>query len=234
MLQPRTYPELLGKALTFDADPFVVMVDDDEPWIEGLFMTVLVGILAGGAQVIGGWLLTLSMPPSDAVLEAVLRMWRIAAGSLNPALLLESEATIRNGWDWLGLVTGYGAGWGRLMLLITTPLLLLLQWATYGFVGHGIARLLGGSGALNRTLGAAGLVVAPQVLVLVKIIPFVSLSNLLLIVWSTLIAYRALEVAHELPWRRAIIAAVIPPILFLLIIGGLVSIIATTLIFGSV
>ena len=72
MLQPRTYPELLGKALTFDADPFIVMVDDDEPWIEGLFMTVLIGILAGGAQIIGGWLLTLSMPPSDAVLEAVL------------------------------------------------------------------------------------------------------------------------------------------------------------------
>jgi hypothetical protein len=147
--------------------------------------------------------------------------------------MLETEDTIRNAWGWMGFVTGYGAGWSRLMLLVTTPLLLLLQWALYGLLGHAIARQLGGNGTINQTLGAAGLIAAPQVLVFAKVIPFVSLSNALIVVWSLLVAYRALEVAHELSWRRAIVAAVVPALLYLLLVGAITSVLANFLIFGS-
>lgn len=33
MLQPTSYPRLLGQALTLEPDPFVEMADDDNPWI---------------------------------------------------------------------------------------------------------------------------------------------------------------------------------------------------------
>ena len=233
MLRPRAYPELLGKALMLDADPFAVMVDDDDPWVEGLFMTVLIGLMAGAAQIIGGWLLTLSLPASPAVFEALLRSWRTVAAGLDPAVLAESEATLRSAWGWFGFATGYGGGWGRLLLLVTVPLALVLQWALYGFAGHGVARLLGGKGSLSQTLGAVGLVVAPQIFVFLKIIPFVSISNLLLLTWSVLIAYRALEVAHELPWRRAVVTVLAPPLLLVLIVGAVTGLVASALIFGS-
>jgi hypothetical protein len=230
MLQPATYPELLGKALMLDPDPHLVMVDDDQPWVEGLFMTVIVGVLAGVAQLIGGWLLTASMPPANAVLETLLRA--LGAG-LGPEALVQSEASLRAAWGWFGFVTGYGGGWGRLLLIITTPLLLIIQWALFGAVGHGVARLLGGEGTLNQTLGATGLIVAPQVLLFFKIVPFVAVSGGLLLVWSTLIAYRAVGVAHGLPWDRALLAVLVPPALFALIIGIFYGATAGFLIFGG-
>jgi len=230
MLRPRSYPELLGKALMLDADPHIVMVDDDQPWIEGLFMTVVVGVIAGAAQIIGGGLMTISMPSANAVLEAILR--GVATG-LGPEALVASEETIRAAWNWFGFLTGYGGGWSRLLLLVSVPLLLVIQWALYSFIGHGVARLLGGQGTLNQTLGAAGLIVAPQVLVFFQIIPFVSVSNLLLLTWSMLIAYRAMEIAHVLPWQRAIVTVLAPPVLFVLIVGAIYGLSGAFLIFGG-
>ena len=71
MLQPKKYPEMLGKALVFEAEPFIDMVDDDEPWAEGLFLVVLVGVLVGIAQIVGALLTAASMPQPEALLNCV-------------------------------------------------------------------------------------------------------------------------------------------------------------------
>ena len=76
MLQPRTYPELIGKTLVLEAEPFITMIEDDDPWVEGLFLTLCIGLLVGAAQLIGGLLLTATMPPADAVFEALWRAWQ--------------------------------------------------------------------------------------------------------------------------------------------------------------
>lgn len=218
MLQPRTYPLMLGKALVFEADPFIVMVDDDEPWQEGLFMTVVVGLLIGLAQWIGGLLMTASLPPADAVLALILQTVRLAG--LSPDVAIQVESVIVNGWRWLGFFTGYGSGWAGLWMVIGAPLFLILQWLLFGLIGHVVAKGLGGTGTLNQTLGAVALAVAPQALLLFRVIPFVSVSGVLLFVWSLLIAYRAMEVAHQLPWKRAVWAAVIPALVILVLAGG--------------
>lgn len=219
MLQPRTYPTMLGKALVFEAEPFIVMVDDDEPWQEGLFMTVLVGLLIGLAQWIGGLLMTASLPPSDAVLALILQAFRTAG--FPPEIAAQFEGVISNGWHWFGVFTGYGSGWAGLLMLIGIPLFLVLQWLLFGLIGHMVAKGMGGAGTLNQTLGATALVIAPQALLLFRIIPFVSVSGALLFVWSLLVAYRAMEVAHQLPWRRAVWAAVIPGLVILVLAGGM-------------
>ncbi len=72
MLQPKSYPEMLGKALVFEAEPFMTMVDDDNPWAEGLFMVVLMGVLVGLAQIVGVLLTAAIMPDSEALLTALL------------------------------------------------------------------------------------------------------------------------------------------------------------------
>ncbi len=76
MLQPRSYPELIGKTLVLEAEPFIIMTDDDEPWVEGLFFTLVLGLLAGIAQLIGNLLMTASLPPAAGVTEALVQGWR--------------------------------------------------------------------------------------------------------------------------------------------------------------
>jgi len=119
------------------------------------------------------------------------------------------------------------------LMLLGIPLLLILQWLLFGLVGHMVAKGMGGAGTLNQTLGAVALAIAPQALLLFRVIPFVSVSGALLFVWSLLVAYRAMEVAHQLPWRRAVWAAVIPALVILVLAGGLGAFV-TAMIFRGV
>jgi hypothetical protein len=217
MLRIRSYPELIGKALVLEAEPFEAMVDDDQPWVEGLVFVVTVGLLVALAQIIGGLLLTATLPPAEAMLNAILTGWR----EFNARLFLApntpaSEATLRQFWWLIQVTSGYDSGWARLFALIITPLGLILQWVVVSLLVYGLARAFGGRGTLNQTLGAVALVVAPQVLLLLHAIPFVAVSALLLGVWGLLILYRAVEVAHDLSWERAAMVAVAPYLLLLL------------------
>jgi len=224
MIRPKSYPELLGKALVLEAEPFASMVDDDEPWVEGLFVVLTLGIAVGIAQFVGGLLLTASLPPAPAVLETLINGWQQFAAQMNStADLAVVEANMRQAWYSLSLATGYGAGWASLWSLISVPLTLLIQWLLAGLLVFAAARALGGNGTLNQTLGATALMVAPDALLLLKVIPFVSVSGLLLLVWGTLILYRAAQVTHELSWQRAILAALAP--LLLLVIVALVGLV---------
>lgn len=208
MLQPESYPRLLGQALTLEPAPFVEMVDDDNPWIEGLFFTFLIGVAIGIARLCGGLLLTASLPPADAVLETlVLSLKQGLLVGVNPAA---AEEFVRQVWPWMTALWNYDNGWLSLLFLIATPLALIGQWLLYGLISHGAARALGGSGSLGQTLGAVALSIAPRILLVATLAPFASVSGLLVHVWGVLIAYRGLEVAHDLPPGKAAAAALVP------------------------
>lgn len=234
MLRPRTYPELLGKALFLESEPFATLVDDDQPWVEGLSLVVMLGALVGVARFIGGLLLTASLPPAAVVWETILNGWQqfnsVLSLSNNPAA---AEANLRQLW-WLFTVSnGYGSGWARLLTLLLTPLSLVLLWLVTASVVYLCAHALSGKGSFNQTLGATALMIAPQLLTLLQIVPFVAVSQLLLLTWSVLILYRAVEVAHELPWQRAWLVAVAPVVviaLFLLLGGLAVSVIGALVV----
>jgi hypothetical protein len=99
MLQPRSYPELVGKALVLEAEPFLTMAEDDNPWVEGLFLVTCVGVLLGGAHLIGGLLWTASMPAADAVREALLPSVRQLAAQVGLAGdSLQVENAFRQLW----------------------------------------------------------------------------------------------------------------------------------------
>lgn len=211
MLQPRTYPALVSKALVLDAEPFIILTDDDDPWVEGLFLTICVGFLVGIARTIGQWGATAALPPTEAMLAAFLQGWRqfstSAPDSYNPAFL---EAILREAWSISVFWNGYSGGWLRLLTVVTTPTWLLAQWLLAAVIVYLVARFLGGVGSLNQTLGVTALMVAPQGLRCLEIVPFAAVSQLLLSVWALLIIYRAVEVAHDLPWQRAAIVALAP------------------------
>ncbi|MBX3054173.1 MAG: YIP1 family protein [Caldilineaceae bacterium] len=222
MLQPNTYPRLLGQALTLEPAPFVEMADDDNPWIEGLFFVFVLGLVVAIARLIGGLLLSASLPLPEAVLEAVLTGLDgiVPVASAQQAGL---ETGLRQIWPWATAAAHYGGGWLRLLGLIATPLGYIGQWLIYGLLCHLATRLVGGRGTLGQTLGVVALSSAPRVLLLVTILPFAAVGGLLIHVWGVLIAYRGLEVAHDLSPARAAIAALVP-----LVLGILVALISST------
>ncbi len=233
MLQPRTYPELIGKTLVLEAEPFVIMTEDDNPWVEGLFLTVSLGFVIGVAHLVGGLLMTATLPPAAAVQEAILQGWRQFSQNFGASVdPVATAANLRRFWTLVTTLSGYGGGWFRLFTLITTPFLLVIQWLVSGLLVFITARALGGRGTLNQTLGATALMVAPYALSLLTVIPFVSVNNLLLTTWSLLIVYRAAEVTHELPWQRAIWVA-LTPIGLLVILALLLSLLVSIGIFAG-
>ena len=233
MLQPKIYPELIGRALVLDADPFVTMAEDDNPWVEGLFLTVSLGFLIGVAHWIGSLLLTAALPPADAVLEAILQGWQRFSQNISRADSSTVEASIRQTWTMITAFSGYGGGWFRLFTIVATPFSLLIQWLIAGLIIFAVGRALGGRGTLNQTLGATALMVAPHAFSLLTVIPFVSVSGLLLLVWSLLINYRAAEVVHALPWQRAIWVALAPVAILLLLAFFVSFLIGSGLVIGG-
>lgn len=215
MLQPQNYPRFIGKALLLEPDPFVEMVDDDNPWIEGLFLCACIGVLVAVARLIGSLLLTASLPPSDALLNTILQILR--QGTAGGETLFEIERTLRNGWPLLLAYSGYDSVGFRTLTLATTPLGLIGHWLLFGFVSHLLARAAGGQGTLTQTLGAVALSNAPRLLYLFTLLPFVSVAAVLVHVWGILIAFRGLEVAHELAPGPAALVAVGTYLLLLLV-----------------
>ena len=97
-----------------------------------------------------------------------------------------------------------------------------------------VARAFGGNGRLTQTLGAVALMVAPQIFVLLEVMPFVSVSAVLVSVWAVLIVYRAVEVTHDLSWRKAAGAALATPaLLFLLVMAGVTAFAVLAAIVGG-
>lgn len=229
MIQPKHYPEYVGQSLVLEPAPFVALVDDDNPWVEGLFFTAMVGVLVGIAKLVGGWLLTASLPDPAAVRQ-VLMQGLIGSGFLTQAAdPLAAQASLRQALDLFFTQAGYGSGALGLLVLILVPTSYILQWLYFGVVGHGIARLMGGTGHLSHALGAMSLMAAPRVLLLLAALPFVSVGSGLLLVWSLLIVYRALEISHELSWQRAGIATVLLFAGFLILLLALGALLAGTL-----
>lgn len=224
MLQPEKYPNLIGEALVFEPEPFVVMADDDNPWVEGLFFTIVIGLVVAVAQVVGGVLMTASLPNQAAFLETLLRFVRqMETAGFTPVEISALEDAVRQWWPILTGFSRYGVVWPRLLLLIVLPLWLVVQWLAYGLLSHGVAKGLGGTGTLNQTLGVTALSMAPRIFLLATLIPFASVGAWMLHIWGLLIAYRGLEVAHDLGVRKAMTAALVP----LLILAVISSIIAT-------
>jgi hypothetical protein len=208
MLQPRAYPEFVAKALVLDNDPFTAMVDDDNPWMEGFVLVVVVSLLAGLALALGGWLTAATLPAPDAALTTLLQGGRQIATLLSlPAPVVEQ--VIEDVWALMTLGTGYAGGWSHLLPIIGVPGMALVWWLFFSVAAFGIGRAFGGNGTLRTTLGAAALTVAPLSLLLLSIVPFAGVSSAMLAVWGALIGYRAVHVAQELDWRRAALTTLI-------------------------
>jgi len=227
MLQPRSYPELIGKAFFLEPDPFLVMAHDDEPLAEGALLTASIGLVVGAAQVIGNLLQPL-LAPQASVDPFVEQIERVQSSDI-AFWMADPLRAVTLSWHNLA---GLDTGWWQALLLVAAPVLLILFWLLAGTLLWLVGRMMGGEGSIGQVLGATALVMAPVLFYLIHIVPFTFVNLLLPLAWGVLLYYRAAQMSHDLPWMRALGATTICVLLLVsgwLLFGATAFLVATAI-----
>lgn len=228
---PRTF-QLLWDALFLQHSAYEDLRKDNNPFVEGLFIVVVVGVTVAVASAIGAALEWASSPNlaelQQVILSHLQRMpWWETARLANPQFDQQFMQAWTAIWQTVGSLSpsplAAAAG------IVTRPLGMVVGWLVFGVLAYVVARLLGGTGTLNQTLGTTALATAPQLLLVFTALPFVAVAGVG--TWTLLCRYMALRTAHELTWPRAVWATILPP----LVIALVVSLIAffAALVFGA-
>lgn len=190
------------------------------PFVEGLFIIVLIGLVIGLAGVVGTTLEWASTPSAQDIQQTVfdglidMPWYRELASQLGADFTDPFEAQ----WNRASRAIGQFSVrplWS-LAGIITTPLALILSWLVYGLLAHLFARLLGGEATMNQTLGTTGLAMTPHLLRVVGLLPFASVGAVVG-TWVLIARYVALKQAHGLAWGRAFWATVLPRVVIWLL-----------------
>lgn len=214
---------LLWDALFLQRDAYAHMRDDDNPFVEGLFILVLLGVLLAVAGMVGSTLEWASSPNLTDIREIVLSNLQTMPWYEQMEADAQATSAFMQSWNsiWSAASALAPSPVRSLTGIITKPLMLIIGWLSFGLLAYLFARLFGGRGTLNQTLGATALAAAPQLLTLVTVLPFAAIASLS--TWTLLCNYMALRTVHDLSWPRALGAALLPPVIVGLLIGLLVG-----------
>lgn len=223
---------LLWDALFLQRDAYARMRDDDNPFVEGLFVLVVLGVTLGLLGIVGATLEWASTPNIGDIRDAVLTNLQTMGWWQFLQQDPQVEATWYQIWNaiWDASAAMAPSPARSLLGIVAVPLGLIIAWLIYGLLAHLFARLLGGLGTLNQTLGATALAAAPQLLNVLTVLPFVVIFSLG--TWTLLCNYMALRTVHGLNWQRSVAAALLPSVvlvLLALVIGAIVAIVVGTL-----
>ncbi|MBK7199301.1 Yip1 family protein [Candidatus Amarolinea dominans] len=226
------------RALFLEQDVYEDMRDDDNPFVEGLFIVVVISVAIALFSLVGTALARAATPDLQAMKQTVLNGLRsmpwfdqmLQAGGQQALDMFNQFYDL--GWQIFPRLAGYPDIGNAALNLVLLPVTMILLWLLWGVVAHVVARLLGGKGTLSQTLGATALAEAPQLLSLVTVIPFVVVGGVIG-TWRMLCRYTALKTVHGLSWPRAVAATLLPGILFGILIAVL-GFIFSTLLMGLV
>jgi hypothetical protein len=216
---------LVLQALFLDGSAYDQVRDDDNPFIEGLFLVVLVAAGVALLRFVGQALAWISIPSMDAMKEVILRAlqqmpwWSSMAGNTQAYQGFLQSWDI--GWRVMPALLGAPDPMRGAIGIVVMPLTAVLGWLAYGLLAHLFARLFRGLGTLNQTLGATALAYTPWLFLGLGVIPFFVMGGVLS-TWQLLSRYKAVRSAHQLPWGSAIGATLLPYLL-----AGLLAVLAT-------
>lgn len=203
--------DLIPRALLFDGDAYREVNERPEAVCDGARLLLLLGAGLGLAGVLGATL-TWATSPGLADMRWVLERAPDTLPLLRRLALGPWLAGLPYEWLWQAV------GWLRpspllaLARLLTAPLGLLLGWLIYGLLAYVLARLLGGRGRLDATLGCTALAEAPRVLLLLPLLPPLGPANVAVWAWVLAARFQALKAAHGLDGWRTFWAALLPAV----------------------
>jgi hypothetical protein len=156
---------LVLQALFLDGDAYDRLRDDDNPFIEGLFLIVIVAAGVALLGFFGQMLAWASIPPMEAVKEVIFRALQQMPGWTTMAENTQAYESFLQNWDagWRVFPVLFGAPdpLRGAASIITMPLIAVMGWLIYGLLTHAFARLFKGTGTLSQTLGTTALAYTP-------------------------------------------------------------------------
>jgi hypothetical protein len=230
-------PGLVLRALFLDSDAYAELRDDDNPFIEGLFLLVIIGVLTALLALIGQVLAWASTPNLASIKEVVFQnlqgmpWWSQTAGSA-PGFAEEFRRWYDLGWQVFPALSGAPNPAGAAVNIVLWPLGLLVSWLIYGVLAHLFARMLGGRGGLGQTLGTTALAFTPMLLRGLEFIPFLVIGSVAG-TWQLLLRYKAVRATHGLTWGRAFWATMLPFAVYLLlwlVLGGSAAVVLALIV----
>jgi len=234
MQQISRYAGLVAGALFLRTNTYEEMREARSPFLTGLIIIVVVGVIIALAALVGTALEWASTPNladiQETVYEGMIQMpWYQESLQMVPGYDQMFRQWYDFGWT-MGRAFGDSSPGSALGGLVLTPLGLVIAWLIYGLLAHLFARLLKGEATLSQTLGCTALAVAPQVFKLTELVPYVTVGGVVA-TWTLICRYIALKQAHRLTWGRAFWATVLP-ILTIWVLGLILAAIGV-LIFGT-
>jgi hypothetical protein len=210
---------------------------DDNPFVEGLFLVVLVGALTAVLAWIGQLLAWASTPQVDAIKQVILEAykqmpWWTQATTV-PGFAEQFQRFWDLGWRVFPVLFHAANPANAALNILLWPLVGVVSWLIYGLLAHLFARMLRGVGTLNQTLGVTALAFTPLLLRGLEFIPFLTIGAVVLNTWQLICRYKALRIVHQLSWGRAFWATLLPFAVYALIwlvLGGL----AIVVMFGAI
>jgi hypothetical protein len=206
-------------AFLLEEETYTGMRDNPQRLSRGLVFVLVVGVLVGAATACGQlsqWAFAPDLNTVQAmVYDHLTQMsWFTMWGGQSRGQFTNEFNQIYNlVWS---IVKGRAPSPLALVNILTQPLILLVAWLLYGLVAHLMAKLLGGQGSLGQTLGCTALAAAPQLLNLIQVVPYALAAGVG--AWALVCNFTALRTAHGLSGWRALIAALVPLILFALVL----------------
>ena len=206
------------EALLFKEDAYERMRSARNPVIQALVLILIIGVAVALLGVIGEVLAWATTPNLDRIRQVVfdymMRMpWWEEMLRADPGAAMNFRQGYEQGWRFFPTLFGAPSIGAAFLDIIVMPVRLVLYWVVYGLLAYIFARWMGGTADLSQTLGVLGLAVMPVALNALSLLPYVSLGSLVS-VWSILMAYIGLKVAHKLTWAQAVWATLLPFILF--------------------
>lgn len=227
---------LLWHALFLDNRAYETLRDDKSPVKRGLVILVILGLALALAGIIGT---TLEWATSPSLADLKDTIWE-----LNQQAPwwgeIESEPQamemFEQIWDqvWLTMGFVFPTPLSSLSGLISKPLNLIIGWLIFGLLAHLFARALGGTANLDQTLGVLALAAAPQMLLLLTTLPYITIAGIT--TWTLVCRYMAIRVTHNLSWSRTLWVVLLPKIVLVLlavILAIIFGMIAGALIAGG-
>jgi len=234
MQQISRFAGLVAGALFLRTGAYEEMREARSPFLTGLIIIVVVGVIVSLAALVGTALEWASSPSladiQEVVYEGITQMpWYQETLRMVPDYDQIFRQWYDFGWN-IGRAFGDSSPGSALGNVVLIPLGLVVVWLIYGLLAHLFARLLKGEATLSQTLGCTALAVAPQVLKLTELVPYVAVGGVVG-TWTLICRYVALKQAHGLTWGRAFWATVLP-LLTLLVLSLILAAIGV-LIFGT-
>jgi hypothetical protein len=214
---------LVWRALCLDRTAYDELRNDDNPFVEGLYLLIIIGAATAALTLIGNVLAWLSGPDMTAVKAVVLQnlqvyfrsqpWWENANAS--PNFWPEFTRYYDLGWQVFPVLLGSPNPATAALNILIWPLQLLARWLVFGTLAFMSARVLRGHGDYSHTLGVLALSFVPELLKGFGVVPFLAVGTVVSS-WQILGRYQALRSVHGFSWKRAFWATVLPHCLYLL------------------